>query len=73
MIINLVKNMRRALEQADARLSHRILLFEAIREIERLQKKDMAADFFGIRKTQPKKISPLSLVKSNSVTERVMP
>lgn len=73
MIINLVNNMRKAVEQANENLSHRVLLFEAIREIERLQKKIVTAESSDIRNRQTQKITPLSLVRSNPVAERVMP
>jgi hypothetical protein len=73
MIINLVNNMRKAVEQANESISHRVLLFEAIREIERLQKKIVTAESSDIRNRQTQKITPLSLVRSNPVAERVMP
>jgi len=73
MIINLVNNMRKAVEQANESISHRVLLFEAIREIERLQKKIVTAESSAIRNRQTQKITPLSLVRSNPVAERVMP
>lgn len=80
MIINLVKNMRMAVEQ-ESSIAHRILLFEAIREIERLQKKVVTAEIASIqnspilRNTLLKrgKSSPLTLVSHYPAYERVMP
>jgi len=80
MIINLVKNMRRAVEHEEGSTAHRILLFEAIREIERLQKKVVNAEKSSIRNSPINPIRrrvPLSLVLSSvpiaNIAKRVMP
>ena len=80
MIINLVKNMRRAVEQEEVSTAHRILLFEAIREIERLQKKVVNAEKTSIQNSPISSIrrrNPLSLVWSSvpivKRAKRVMP
>ena len=59
MIINLVKNMRRAVEHEEGSTAHRILLFEAIREIVRLQKKVVNAEKFSIQNIPINPINPI--------------